>query len=78
MTGMVDNCRIMPLKFAPVMLSSLATRCIVYAADNGADVISMSWGYPWPVLVIQDALDYARSKGVILVASAGNDGMEQY
>ncbi len=44
--GILDDCRIMALNFAPVMLSSYAVRAIVYAADNGADVISMSWGYP--------------------------------
>ncbi|UCD16744.1 MAG: S8 family serine peptidase, partial [Candidatus Zixiibacteriota bacterium] len=75
--GIADNCLIMPLKFSPVMLSSLAARAIVYAADNGADVISMSWGYPWQVRVLDDALAYARAKGVILVAAAGNDGAAQ-
>ena len=75
--GLVDSCRIMPLKFSPVMLSSFGARAIVYAADNGADVISMSWGYPWPVQIIQDALTYARSKGVIPCAAAGNDGIEK-
>ncbi|MBN2227588.1 MAG: S8 family serine peptidase [candidate division Zixibacteria bacterium] len=74
--GVVDDCRIMPLKFSPVMLSSLAARAIVYAADNGADVISMSWGYPWQVQVLDDALAYARTRGMILVAASGNDGEE--
>ncbi|UCD18475.1 MAG: S8 family serine peptidase [Candidatus Zixiibacteriota bacterium] len=75
--GIVSDCRIMPVKFAPVMLSSLAAKAIVYAADNGADVISMSWGYPWPVRALDNALAYARSKGVILIAAAGNDGAEK-
>jgi subtilisin family serine protease len=74
--GIIDDCRIMPIKFYPVMLSSYAARAIVYAADNGADVISMSFGYPWPVQILEDALDYARMKGVILCAAAGNDEAE--
>ncbi|UCD16743.1 MAG: S8 family serine peptidase [Candidatus Zixiibacteriota bacterium] len=74
--GIVADCRIMPLKFGPVLLSSLAARAVVYAADNGTDVISMSFGYPWPVQVLEDALAYARAKGVILCASSGNDGDE--
>jgi len=74
--GILDDCRIMPVKFSPVMLSSLAARAIVYAADNGADVISMSWGYPWQIQVLDDALAYAHAKGVVLVAASGNDGAE--
>jgi subtilisin family serine protease len=72
--GVVDSCRIMALKFYPVMLSSFAARAVVYAADNGADVISMSFGYPWPVQILEDALAYAHSKGVILCAGSGNSG----
>jgi subtilisin family serine protease len=74
--GIIDDCRIMPIKFYPVMLSSYAARAIIYAADNGADVISMSFGYPWPVQILEDALDYARMKGVVLCAAAGNDEAE--
>lgn len=74
--GVVDSCRIMALKFYPVMLSSFAARAIVYATDNGADVISMSFGYPWPVQILEDALAYAHSKGVILCAGSGNSGDE--
>jgi subtilisin family serine protease len=74
--GITADCRIMALNFAPVMLSSFGAKAIIYAADNGADIISMSWGYPWPVQVLEDALEYARMKGVILCAAAGNDGVE--
>jgi subtilisin family serine protease/C1A family cysteine protease len=48
---------------------------IRYAADNGAGVINMSLGAPsdggcpW---YLQDAVDYAYAKGVVLVAAAGN------
>lgn len=76
MAGIVDDCRIMPIKFYPMMLSSYAAQAIVYAADNDADIISMSFGYPWPIEILEDALNYAQSKGVILCASAGNDGAE--
>jgi subtilisin family serine protease len=73
--GIVPDCKIMPLKFYPVMLSSYAVQAIVYAADNGADVITMSWGYPWQIQMLEDALQYARSKGVVLCAATGNDGV---
>ncbi len=48
-------------------------KAIYYAADNGADIISMSWGGYVPSTLIFNALDYASSQGVTLVASAGND-----
>ncbi len=37
-------------------------------------VINMSLGGPEPSAMIEEAIDYAISKGVIVVASAGNDG----
>jgi parallel beta-helix repeat protein len=49
---------------------------IVWAADNGADVISNSWGpdYRNPSdPVIEDAVRYAYNKGCVLVFAAGNN-----
>jgi subtilisin family serine protease len=46
---------------------------IKYAVDNGADVISMSLGGPSDSTTMKDACDYAWSKGVLVVAAAGND-----
>ncbi len=49
---------------------------IVWAADNGAKVISMSLGANLDCPgVIQDAVSYAWSRGAVIVAAAGNDGM---
>ncbi len=47
---------------------------IYYAADNGANIISMSLGGDSPDLIVEAAIAYAVDKGVLLVASAGNDG----
>jgi serine protease len=47
---------------------------IRWAADHGANVINMSLGGPFPVGTIKNAVDYARKKGVVVVAAAGNDG----
>ncbi len=74
--GVVPDARIMALKFYPLMTLSMAANAIIYAADNGADVINMSWGLGWEIPVVEDALEYAYSRGVVLVASAGNDGAE--
>ena len=47
---------------------------IVYAAENGADVINCSWGGCGYSQFEQDAIDYATQLGALVVAAAGNDG----
>jgi subtilisin family serine protease len=52
---------------------------IVYATDLAKAgyspmIITMSLGGPSPAKVMEDAIDYAVSNGVIVVASAGNEG----
>lgn len=49
---------------------------IRYAADNGANVINMSFGkaYSPQKQAVDDAVRYAEAKGVLLVHAAGNDG----
>ncbi|MFI1994362.1 S8 family peptidase [Actinoplanes sp. NPDC020271] len=46
---------------------------IVWAADHGADVINMSLGGTMPSTAVTNAVAYARGKGVVVVAAAGND-----
>lgn len=48
-------------------------KAIVYAADNGAKIISASWGGEETASVLYDAINYARQKGVLFVAAAGNN-----
>ncbi|MGH7461670.1 MAG: S8 family peptidase, partial [Longimicrobiales bacterium] len=47
-----------------------------YAVDNGAQVINMSFGKAWSPEkpAVDAAMQYADSKGVLLVHAAGNDG----
>jgi len=47
---------------------------IVWAADHGARVINMSLGGTSSSSTLQDAVNYAWGKGVVLVAAAGNNG----
>ena len=47
---------------------------ITYAADNGADVINCSWGASGPSYQIAQAIEYAHQMGVVITASAGNEG----
>lgn len=49
---------------------------IRYAVDNGAKIINMSFGKSYSPYksVVDDAVRYAVSKGVLLIHAAGNDG----
>ena len=88
--GVAWKCKIMPIR----VLANL--RCgrdvsgsgtftdiadgIIWAADHGVHVISMSLGGMVPKSVtppsmLKDAIDYANSNGCVIVASMGNDGI---
>ena len=49
---------------------------IQWCADNGMDVISMSWGSSTYDQAINDACEAAWNAGCVLVSSAGNSGVE--
>lgn len=69
--------RIMPLKaFAGDGSSDLFNiiRAIYYAADHGANVISMSFEISQSSSSLQNAIQYALSKNIVVVAASGNDG----
>jgi serine protease len=47
---------------------------IIWATNQGAHIINLSLGGSQPSKTLENAVDYAFSNGVILVAAAGNDG----
>ncbi len=47
---------------------------VIWAADNGAQVINMSLGGSSASSTLESAVNYAWSKGVVVVAAAGNNG----
>jgi len=68
---------LMPLKAFNANGTGLASdvlRAIYYAVNHGAKVISMSFDFTSPSQELATAINYATSRGVICVASAGNDG----
>ena len=48
-------------------------KAIRWAAEHNANVINMSFGTLQDTKVMRDAINYAKNRGVLLVASAGND-----
>ena len=74
--GVCWNCAIMPLKGLNVYGSGKSSDLAIgiqYVADNGADIISMSWGSYSSSNLIKDVIGYAYVQGVVLVGAAGND-----
>lgn len=51
---------------------SWAASAIRWAADNGAHIMSMSWGGGYADPSVASAMTYAYGKGILLVAAAGN------
>lgn len=80
MDGITDNVFIMPLRavntlhYGDEMDKDIAL-AIRYAVDNGAKIISMSFGKDFSPQKqwVDDAVKYAGVKGVLLVHAAGND-----
>jgi thermitase len=73
--GMDWKCRILPVKVlnsSGTGLNSVIARGIVWAADHGAQVINLSLGGRDGNTYLADAVSYAQSHGVIVVASMGN------
>lgn len=75
--GFAPNASILPIRVLGANGSgSMADVAagIVYAADNGADIINLSLGSFVGSQVEKDAVDYAVGKGATVIASAGNSG----
>jgi flagellar hook assembly protein FlgD len=74
-TGVAPKVKIIPVNVFTGESANTADiiRGIVYAADHGADIINFSIGGYGDNYPLKSAVNYARSKGVILIASAGND-----
>jgi subtilisin family serine protease len=76
------NCSLMPVRVGYQYRDGNAgiawgNEGIKYAVDNGADVISLSWGGGGYSQAGQDIINYAFAKGVVITAAAGNDDSQE-
>jgi subtilisin family serine protease len=78
--GIAPAARIMAIRAVPDgdERDKDVANAIRYAAENGAHIINMSFGkgYSPRKDVVDDAVRYAESRGVLLVHAAGNDGAD--
>lgn len=74
--GLAYNVKLMPIKAGMAsgfFNQSQIAKGILYAYNSGADVINMSFGGSASTIAVQDALETAYTR-CVLVAAAGNDG----
>ena len=79
-SGIAGSCQIMPVRAGfknetgDGFLESVdASQAIVYAVDNGAKIINISWGDSVRSFLIDDAIQYASDRNVLICAASGND-----
>jgi subtilisin family serine protease len=63
-----------PISNSPQINALVAAQAIYEAVNEGADIINLSFGAPYYSQALADAINYAISRGVVVVAAAGNDG----
>lgn len=74
--GIAPNSQILPVKVLSQYGSGTMdgiVEGIYWAAENGAHVINMSLGGPFPTPVLCQAIEKVRKQGVVVVAAAGNE-----
>ncbi len=75
--GVAIHCKVMPVRvldnFGSGSNSDVASG-INWAADNGAKVVSLSLGGTSKSTTLEQAVNYAWNKGVVVIAAAGNNG----
>ncbi len=80
MSGVANNVKIMSVRTVPDgdERDKDVAAAIVYAVDNGASVINMSFGKGASPRkdVVDEAVRYAHKNDVLIVHAAGNDGKE--
>ncbi|MGB5048875.1 MAG: S8 family peptidase, partial [Caldilineaceae bacterium] len=80
MDGIANNVKIMAIRCVPDgdERDKDVANSIIYAVDNGATVINMSFGkgYSWDKKAVDKAVKYAMKNDVLLVHAAGNSNQD--
>jgi thermitase len=77
--GIAPGSRLLNVKVADdngYCQSSAVAEGIIWAVDNGALVINLSLELKEPTPELEAAVDYAWSRGAIVIAAAGNEGTQ--
>lgn len=77
MVGVAPKCKVMPVKVLDKKGNgslSVVAKGVRWAADHGADIISMSLGAPKPLQSVRKAIKHAAKKNVVTFVAAGNAG----
>ena len=77
--GIGFKCKLLFVKCAPDPYENAiysGYEGIVYAVDHGASIINCSWGGAGGGNFGQDVINYAAAQGALVVAAAGNDGID--
>lgn len=77
-SGLAGKCCVMAI--SSFYADTQVAEGLYFAADNGARVVSMSFGvYPswmmWDFTIIEAALQYCTDKNLVLVAASGNENL---
>ncbi len=78
--GLAPNCRLMALRAGNAhgfLEEDDVASALVYAVQNGARVINLSFGDVVTSPLLRDVIRYAHRRGAVLVAAAGNSGTEE-
>ncbi|MEM6804016.1 MAG: S8 family serine peptidase, partial [Bacteroidota bacterium] len=73
--GLAPDCKLLPIRaFGPSGAGEDddIARSIIYAADQGVQILNFSFGDIYPSLMVHEAIKYAYNKGIVMVSSAGN------
>lgn len=79
-SGIAPNIKIMPVDVFNGDGANIydVAEGIMYAVDHKADILNLSLGSYYYSYPLEYAVNYAKSKGVLVVAAAGNDDTSEY